>query len=96
MIENAARVGAYFIDQLRGLRSNAIREVRGRGLMIAIELDAAAGGARRYCDALRARGVLAKDTRGNTIRISPPLVITKAEIDWALERMKAAFAELDG
>ena len=67
-----------------------MKEVRGRGLMIAIELHPQAGGARRYCDALRLRGVLCKDTHDHTIRVSPPLVITRDEIDWALDQFDAA------
>jgi len=88
MVENSARLGTYFKTELEGIRSNLVREVRGRGLMLAIELHPEAGGARRYCEALQARGVLAKDTHGHTIRIAPPLVITKDEIDWALEQMR--------
>ncbi|MSQ92513.1 MAG: aminotransferase class III-fold pyridoxal phosphate-dependent enzyme, partial [Gammaproteobacteria bacterium] len=83
MIENAARQGAHFMAQLDGVRSDVVREVRGRGLMLAIELHAYAGGARRYCEALRERGLLAKDTHENTIRIAPPLVITRDQVDWA-------------
>lgn len=86
MIENSARQGAYFLEQLKAIRANAIKEVRGRGLMLAVELHPEAGGARRYCDALKDRGILAKDTHNHTIRISPPLVITRDEVDWALER----------
>jgi ornithine--oxo-acid transaminase len=55
--------------------------------MLAIELHAHAGGARRYCEALRARGLLAKDTHENTIRIAPPLVITRDQVDWASEML---------
>jgi ornithine--oxo-acid transaminase len=62
------------------------------GLMIALELHPHAGGAGRYCDALRRRGVLCKDTHDHTIRVSPPLVITRGEIDWALEQFDAALA----
>ncbi|WP_026873061.1 ornithine--oxo-acid transaminase [Inquilinus limosus] len=89
MIENAERQGDYFQAQLAGLRSNLIREVRGRGLMLAVELHPEAGGARRYCEALQKRGVLAKDTHGDTIRIAPPLVITRDQVDWALEQFAA-------
>jgi ornithine--oxo-acid transaminase len=85
MIANAARQGARFITQLRSIQSPAVREVRGRGLMLAIELHAEAGGARRYCERLREAGLLAKDTHENTIRIAPPLVIKPDEIDWATE-----------
>lgn len=89
MIDNAAAQGAYFLEQLAGIRSNLVREVRGRGLMLAVELHPEAGGARRYCEALRARGILAKDTHDHTIRIAPPLVITREQVDWALERFDA-------
>jgi ornithine--oxo-acid transaminase len=87
MINNSAVLGGYFKEQLAGLRAPSVREVRGRGLMLAVELHAEAGGARRYCEALRARGILAKDTHVHTIRIAPPLVISRDEIDWALERI---------
>nr|WP_169391286.1 ornithine--oxo-acid transaminase [Stappia stellulata] len=86
MIENAAVVGDYFKEGLSRIRSNAIREVRGRGLMLAVELHPEAGGARAYCEALRGEGILAKDTHDHTIRIAPPLVLTRDDVDWALER----------
>jgi len=88
MIENAAMQGAYFKQELQGIRSNIIREVRGRGLMLGVELHPEAGGARRYCEKLRERGILAKDTHGHTIRLSPPLVVTRDQIDFALERIR--------
>jgi ornithine--oxo-acid transaminase len=89
MIENAAVQGARFFEGLRSIRSNTIREVRGRGLMLAVELQPEAGDARRYCEALQGRGILAKDTNGHTIRIAPPLVITSDQVDWALEGIGA-------
>lgn len=89
MIDNAAAQGAYFLEQLGAIRSNVIRAVRGRGLMLAVELHPEAGGARRYCEDLRARGVLAKDTHDHTIRIAPPLVITREQVNWALEQFDA-------
>ena len=92
MIENSATQGAYLKYQLERLRSPAIKEVRGRGLMIAIELDAAAGGARRYCERLATRGVLCKDTHEHSIRISPPLTIRRADIDWLVEQFDYIFA----
>ena len=87
MIENSAKLGAYFKDQLQALNSPLIAEVRGRGLMLAVELKPEAGGARQYCVALQNRGLLAKDTHTHTIRLAPPLVITKDEIDWAMEQL---------
>lgn len=89
MIGNSERMGERFQVGLKGIRSNLIKEVRGRGLMLAVELDPAAGGARKYCEALKERGILAKDTHGDTIRIAPPLVITGDQVDWALEQFEA-------
>lgn len=86
MIENAASQGARFLGGLKDIRANTIRDVRGRGLMLAVELHPEAGRARRYCEALQAKGILAKDTHEHTIRIAPPLVITSDQVDWALER----------
>jgi ornithine--oxo-acid transaminase len=93
MIENAAVQGARFQDGLRNIRSNTIREVRGRGLMLAVELHPEAGDARRYCEALQQRGILAKDTHGHTIRIAPPLVISGDQVDWALEQIGATLRQ---
>jgi ornithine--oxo-acid transaminase len=94
MVENACAMGAHFLAGLRHIKSSAVKEIRGRGLMIAIELHPQASGARRYCDALRQRGVLCKDTHDHTIRVSPPLVVTRDEIDWALEQFDATLAHL--
>jgi ornithine--oxo-acid transaminase len=90
MIENSAEQGAYMKAGLESMRAEAVKEVRGRGLMIAVELYPEAGGARRYCEALARRGVLTANTHANVIRISPPLVITRMEVDWAVERIAAA------
>jgi ornithine--oxo-acid transaminase len=92
MIENAYAMGAHFLAGLRHINSSAVKEVRGRGLLIAIELHPQAGGARRYCDVLRRRGILCKDTHDHTIRVSPPLVITRGEIDWALDQFDSALS----
>jgi ornithine--oxo-acid transaminase len=94
MIENAAVQGARFLAGLQNLRTNNIREVRGRGLMLAVELHPEAGPARRMVEALRSRGILAKDTHGQTIRIAPPLVITSEQVDWALERIEGVVREV--
>ncbi|MDF0491959.1 ornithine--oxo-acid transaminase [Bradyrhizobium yuanmingense] len=93
MIENAARQGARFLEGLKDIRANTIRDVRGRGLMLAVELHPEAGRARRYCEALQAKGILAKDTHEHTIRIAPPLVITGDQVDWALERFAAILTQ---
>jgi ornithine--oxo-acid transaminase len=88
MIENAAVMGTYFLEKLSQIRSPYIKEVRGKGLMLAVELAPDIGGARGFCEALMQRGLLCKETHENIIRISPPLVIEKEEIDWAIERIE--------
>ncbi|MCZ6863593.1 MAG: ornithine--oxo-acid transaminase [Alphaproteobacteria bacterium] len=85
MIENAGKQGAYFLEELGKLRTNQVRDVRGSGLMIALELDEAVGGARRYSEALMKLGLLCKETHKDTLRFAPPLVITREQVDWALE-----------
>jgi ornithine--oxo-acid transaminase len=72
---------------LESVRTEAVKEVRGRGLMIAVELYPEAGGARRYCEALARRGVLTTNTHDHIIRISPPLIIQRKEVDWAVDRI---------
>jgi ornithine--oxo-acid transaminase len=89
MIENASEMGDYFLAGLKKIQSPHIREVRGRGLMIAMELFDEAGGARPFCYKLADRGMLCKETHENTIRFAPPLVIKKEEVDWALEQIEA-------
>jgi ornithine--oxo-acid transaminase len=86
MVENAARVGDRLKASLASIRADSIKEVRGRGLMLAVELHAEAGGARRVCEALQARGLLAKETHEHTIRIAPPLILTGAQADWIAEQ----------
>jgi ornithine--oxo-acid transaminase len=84
LIENAATLGEYFIEQLCEIPSPHIKEVRGRGLLIGVELKKEAGGARNFCEALQEKGILAKETHEHVIRFAPPLVIDKTTIDWAL------------
>jgi len=84
LVERSAELGDYFLAKLKTLRSSIVREVRGRGLWIGIELSA---DARPYCEALKNEGILCKETHGRIIRIAPPLVIQRDEIDWACERI---------
>jgi ornithine--oxo-acid transaminase len=86
MVENAARVGARLQAALASIRAGSVNEVRGRGLMLAVELHPEAGGARRVCEALQARGLLAKETHEHTIRIAPPLILTEDQADWIAEQ----------
>jgi len=88
MIENAAIMGEYFLSRLSEIKNSFIKEIRGKGLLIAIEFIPGIGGARQYCEELMKHGVLCKETHDNIIRFAPPLVITKQEIDWAVERIK--------
>ena len=85
MVENSAELGQDFLEKLRTIKSPEIKEVRGRGLWIGIEMK---GKARPYCEALKELGVLCKETHDHVIRIAPPLVITKEEVDWAFARIR--------
>jgi ornithine--oxo-acid transaminase len=93
MIENAAALGPYFMEQLARIDSPYVKEVRGKGLMIGVELVEDAGGARRFCEKLKEKGMLCKETHENVIRFAPPLIITKEEIDWALERIEEVLGQ---
>jgi len=88
LIERSVDLGNYFINKLRDIESPYVDFYRGKGLWIGIVLKKDAGGARRFCEALRERGVLAKETHENVIRVAPPLVITREEIDTALIAIK--------
>ncbi len=92
MIENSARMGEYFLGQLKKIKSKNIVEVRGRGLWIGVELN---GLARPYCEKLKDEGILCKETHDRVIRFAPPLVIKKEEIDWALERIEKVIKSFD-
>jgi len=87
LIERSADLGDYLMARLRELPSPHVQQIRGKGLWVGIVLKPSAGGARRFCEALMERGILCKETHWNTIRLAPPLVITRAELDWALERL---------
>ena len=82
--QRATELGEYFMAELRKIETPIVKEVRGRGLLIGVELFPEAGGARRYCEMLREKGLLAKETHDHVIRFAPPLVIEKADLDWAL------------
>ncbi len=85
LVAQSAELGAYFKGRLERIESEHIKEVRGKGLFIGVELNTKA---RRFCEALQERGVLCKETHENVIRFAPPLVISKEEIDWALEQVE--------
>ncbi len=91
MIRNSAELGQYFLNRLREIRSSNVKEVRGKGLWIGIELHTAA---RPYCEALKDQGLLCKETHDHVIRIAPPLTITREEVDWAVERIGKVLAKV--
>ena len=84
MVENSARMGEYLLEQLAEISSPHIKQVRGKGLFVGVELHPSAGGARRFCEALASQGILAKETHENVIRFAPPLIIDKPTLDWAI------------
>jgi ornithine--oxo-acid transaminase len=88
LVQRSASEGAWLLEQLRTLRHPAIRAVRGRGLMCAVELREPA---RPYCEALQQRGVLCKETHGTVIRLSPPLVVARRDLEWAVAQFRAVF-----
>jgi ornithine--oxo-acid transaminase len=88
MIENAAIMGEYFLEQLSEIPSPHIKEVRGKGLLIGMELKSSAGGARRFTEALAERGILAKETHEDVIRFAPPLIVDRDTLDWALPHVR--------
>ena len=84
LVQNSAYLGEYFIEQLTEIPSPHVKEVRGKGLLIGVELKESAGGARRFCETLQNRGILCKETHDNVIRFAPPLIIDRETLDWAL------------
>ncbi|MBZ0291564.1 MAG: aminotransferase class III-fold pyridoxal phosphate-dependent enzyme, partial [Anaerolineae bacterium] len=88
LAERAQEMGEYFMEQLAELNSPYVEDVRGKGLLIGVKLKSELGGARPFCEKLMAEGLLCKETHVDVIRFAPPLVISKEEIDWALERVR--------
>ena len=88
LAERAAAQGEYLFKKLRELEAPCIAEIRGRGLLVGIEIAAAAGSARTYCERLLQRGVLAKDTHAQVIRLAPPLTVERVELDWLVEQLR--------
>jgi ornithine--oxo-acid transaminase len=86
--ERAQEHGSYFMDELRKIDSPHVKEVRGKGLLIGVELKQESGIARPYCEKLMHEGMLCKETHESVIRFAPPLVIEREDVDWALERVR--------
>ena len=89
LIEKSLFMGHYLKESIRNILSPYVKEVRGMGLLIGVELKKSAGGARKFCEALMGKGILCKETHKHVIRFAPPLTITKEELDWALERIES-------
>jgi ornithine--oxo-acid transaminase len=88
LVQRSFQLGEYFMEQLAEIPSPHVKEVRGKGLLIGVELKPEAGGARRFCEAMQEKGILAKETHDHVIRFAPPLVIDKETIDWALPSIR--------
>ncbi|MDH3783971.1 MAG: aminotransferase class III-fold pyridoxal phosphate-dependent enzyme, partial [Acidobacteriota bacterium] len=88
LVQRAAELGDWFMDELRALNSPHVAEVRGKGLLIGVRLKSEAGGARSFCERLQEEGMLCKETHIDVIRFAPPLTIEKSELQWALERIR--------
>jgi ornithine--oxo-acid transaminase len=88
LVENSAEMGEYLLEQLEEIPSRHVKEVRGKGLLIGIELKPEAGGARRFCESLKDQGILAKETHQHVIRLAPPLIVDRPTLDWAIPRIR--------
>jgi ornithine--oxo-acid transaminase len=95
LAQRSAELGTYLIEQLRRIDSPLISDVRGKGLFVGIEIDPALGTARAVCEALMKRGLLSKETHSTVVRLAPPLVITREEIDWAVRQLGETVVEMD-
>jgi len=91
LTENSAEQGNYFLEKLKTIQSKHINKVKGKGLLIGIELKPEAGGARRFCEDLKEEGLLCKETHEHVIRFAPPLIIEQNDLDWAFEKIKQVF-----
>jgi ornithine--oxo-acid transaminase len=88
LVEHSSELGAYLLQRIRNIKSPHIKEVRGLGLWVGIELNPKAGSARSFCDALQREGLLCKETHTHTLRLAPPLVITQDQLDWAVGKLQ--------
>jgi len=95
LAERSAELGDHLIAALRRIDNPLIRDIRGRGLFVGVEIDPALGSARAVCEALMQRGLLSKETHSTVVRLAPPLVISRQEIDWAVDRIREVLTEMD-
>ena len=95
LAERSAEMGAYLMRELENIDSPLVSEIRGKGLFVGIEIDPEKGSARAVCEALMERGLLSKETHATVVRLAPPLVISRAEIDWAVTQIREVLSEMD-
>jgi ornithine--oxo-acid transaminase len=95
LAERSAEMGAYLLEQLQGIDSPLVRDIRGRGLFIGLEIDPARASARTIVEALMERGLLSKETHETVVRLAPPLVISRAELDWAVQQIREVLDEAE-
>ncbi len=95
LAERSAELGQYLVEQLHRIESPLIGEIRGAGLFVGIEIDPALGSAREVCERLMARGLLSKETHETVVRLAPPLVVTREQLDWAVEQIREVLQEMD-
>ena len=93
--ERSAEMGSYLMEQLAGIDSPLIADLRGSGLFVGIEIDPAVGSAREVCERLMAKGLLSKETHETVVRLAPPLIITREQIDWAVQQIRDVLTEMD-
>src|SRR5262245_20137684 len=96
LVERSRVLGAHMLERLRAIASPALKDVRGRGLWVGAEIDPGVASAREACERLLAKGVLSKETHQTVVRLAPPLVIARTDLDWALDRFEEVLHELDG
>ena len=93
--EHSMEMGEYLVDKLRKIDSPLISEIRGSGLFVGIEIDPALGSAREICERLMDRGLLSKETHETVVRLAPPLIVTREQLDWAVDQIQGVLQEMD-
>ena len=96
LVEKSRVLGVRMLERLRAIKSPALKDVRGRGLWVGAEIEPAVASARTACERLLDKGVLSKETHRTVVRLAPPLVIARDDLDWALDRFEEVVHELDG
>ena len=96
LVERSRELGTHMLERLRAINSIALKAVRGRGLWAGAEIDPSVASAREVCECLLVKGVLSKDTHETVVRLAPPLVIARDDLDWALDQFESVVRDLEG